>query len=193
MTDKSRLVVIVIVAMAVILAATAYGYKRHRDSITAQNASGGPHTVTNTTNAQNEEAKVYTFENVLDCAEFLGRDMNSLGVDEKYFSESVYEKLDFTGNFFGVKADGTMFFSDEGENGEKVPTTAYISLRSLDYDTAVENLKTIYGEPTNSGEEPFARANGGAVLWTDFESEKYNIKLSSASERDYIELDVKLK
>ena len=48
MTDKSRLVVIIVIALAIILAVTAFAYSKHakRQKEIADNASGGPHIVT---------------------------------------------------------------------------------------------------------------------------------------------------
>lgn len=196
MTDKSRIIVIIVVAMAIILAATAFAYDRYKKNLayTAQQASGGPHIVENTQNQTDGETTMYSFENVLDSAKLLGKSVSESGIEEEYFKNGLLFELKFDGRLFGKDAANcSIVYHQNDDNGEYFADTVYIYSYELGFDEAAEKLTEAYGEPTGTGEEPFARAKGGAVTWADFENDNYKIQLSSASEKDYIELTVKLK
>ena len=195
MTDKSRIIVIVVVAMAIILAATAFAYNRYKKNLenTAKQASGGPHTVENTQTQTDGETTMYSFENVLDSAKLLGKSVSESGIEDKYFKNGLLFELKFDGKLFEKAAANCSVVYHQNDGGEYFADTVYIYSYELGFDDAAEKLTEAYGEPTAAGEEPFARANGGAVTWADFENENYKNKLSSASEKDYIELTIKLK
>lgn len=195
MADKSRIIVIIVVAMAVILAATAFAYDRYKKKLayTAQQASGGPHIVENTQTQTDGETAMYSFENVLDSAKLLGKSVSESGIEEKYLKNGLLFELKFDGKLFEKAAANCSVVYHQNDGGEYFADTIYIYSYELGFDEAAEELTKLYGEPTAEGEEPFARAKGGAVSWADFENGDYKIQLSSASEKDYIELTIKLK
>jgi hypothetical protein len=193
MTDKSRIIVIIVVAMAIILAATAFAYNRYKKNLayTAQQASGGPHIVEPRTKA---EQNLYVFDNVLDSAGLLGKSVAESGIDEKYFQKEIFFELKFGGKLFSKEAGNcSIVYNQRDDEGEYFADTVYIYSYEVGFDEAAQELTKLYGEPTGTGEEPYVEANGGALSWADFENDGLKIKLNQGSENDYISITVKLK
>ncbi|MBR1738393.1 MAG: hypothetical protein IJ736_15545, partial [Firmicutes bacterium] len=66
----------------------------------------------------------------------------------------------------------------------------WIHIKGLDYDKCRSELISLYGGPESEREEPYAEVNGGAVTWARFTDDDTIIRLSRASEREYVELDL---
>lgn len=186
MTNKSRIVIIIVAALALILAATGFAYSRYRKNI-AEKASGGPHTVAN----KEAQAERYRFDDILDVRQLFGKTAEESGIDSKYFSDG--SRLEFEGKLFGKEAHGYLEYYDNDTDSltnPKTATSADIYCYGMSFDEALQKLSEIFGEPTASGEEPYAEANGGAVQWAEFVSESTEVKLSSAENYDYILLNL---
>lgn len=184
MTDKSKMVIIIVVSLALILAATGFAYSRYRKNI-AEKASGGPHTVAN----KEAQAERYRFDDILDVRQLFGKTAGESGIDSKYFTNGGRLELEFEGKLFGEEAHGYLQYFDNDTDSLTNPETAssaYIYCYGMSFDEALQKLSGIFGEPTASGEEPYAEANGGAVQWAEFVSESTEVKLSSAENYDYI-------
>lgn len=190
MTDKSRIIVIIVIAMAIILAVTAFAYNKYKKNI-AQQASGGPHIVEPRTKA---EQNLYVFDNVLDSAGLLGKSVAESGIDEKYFQKEIFFELKFGGKLFSKEAGNcSIVYNQRDDEGEYFADTVYIYSYEVGFDEAAQELTKLYGEPTGTGEEPYVETNGGALSWADFENDGLKIKLTQGSENDYISITVKLK
>lgn len=182
MTNKSKMVIIIVVSLALILVDTGFAYSRYRKNI-EEKASGGPHTVANK-EAQTER---YRFDDILDVRRLFGKTAEESGIDSKYFTNG--SRLEFEGKLFGKDAHGYLIYHEPYSytfTNEKPAVSADIYCYGISFDEALQKLSGIFGEPTSSGEEPYAEANGGAVQWAEFVSESTEVKLSSAENYDYI-------
>ena len=143
---------------------------------------------------KSDEKTRYQFPDILDAACLLGKTVRETGVKESYFTQKVgYPVLEFEGALCGKAATGSAFFSHEGENGTQITDKVYIHCYEIGFDACREALSEIYGAPVREWEEPFARANGGAVQGAAFETASLCIHLSRASEREYTELELSKK
>lgn len=176
------MVIIIVVSLALILAATGFAYSRYRKNI-EEKASGGPHTVAN----KETQTERYRFDDILDVRQLFGKTAEESGIDSKYFTSG--SRLEFEGKLFGKDAHGYLIYHYTLTNA-KPAVSAYIYCYGMSFDEAVQKLSGIFGEPTASGEEPYAEANGGAVQWAEFFSESTEVMLSSAENYDYILLNL---
>ena len=132
----------------------------------------------------------YRYADILSAADLLGKSVQSSGVNAKYFTEKAgYTTLEFEGPLCGKAANGTAFFSAEGENGEQITDRVYIHSYEYDFETCKEALTALYGAPVQEWEEPFVRVKGGAVSNAVFDKGDMRLHLSQGSEREYVELE----
>ena len=135
------------------------------------------------------DSKIYRIDNVLDLAKWLGKTEGELPVGEEYINrDGNLTRISVDGSLFGVSAEATVF-----PDAERPVQSVYINTRDMLYEECRDKLTELYGAPEYEWEEPFVRVKGGAVRRAVYKSDGYKITLASASERDYIEIDLSVK
>ena len=139
-------------------------------------------------NSSNDGVKV---PDLLDCRLMVGKSAEENGIPENVIDKSLphLAKTYADGEIFGKEDYGIVYFS--GENASAV-TSVWIHIKQTDFDECRELLSALYGEPYSVGEHPYVISNGGAVSWADFRDGGIRIRLSSASEREYSEIEFSL-
>ena len=139
----------------------------------------------------NEEKERFFYADAFDAAALLGKTAAQSGVNEKYFTERVGNQvLAFDTALCGQPARGIVYF---GDGGAEPASVVYLSGQALDFEQYKAALSERFGQPEYEGEEPFARANGGAVRYAVYKTDTLKLRLSAASERDYTELRLQAK
>ena len=140
-----------------------------------------------------EESKNKTYEagDVLGLTELLGKSEAELGLGKEYINDSLPSRtVEFTGQLFGAKANGSINMRSETSGGECKVHSLYIFSHELGYDDCKEKLIEKYGSFEYENEEPYVESLGGCVTTCVFKSNGKRIKLESASERDYIYISI---
>ena len=132
---------------------------------------------------EENDTDIYHIDDALGCLYWLGRTYEEIGISENELN--TYGDLDFTSFLFAETVEGSCHSAD---------TIYDISLYSydLDMERCSEGFSKLYGEP-ETGEEPYAAVNGGAVYWERFDADPYYIHISQGSENDWIQIRFKLK
>lgn len=131
----------------------------------------------------------YRFEDVFDALDLLGKQRDETGVNETYFTErNGFLVLEFDAVLFGTFCYGTVFFAGENKRAD----TVFVHAKELSFLACREQLQKCFGTPTSAWEEPYVAVNGGAVSACEFAVDGYQIRLSHASERNYIDLEFRL-
>jgi len=119
------------------------------------------------------------------------------GWEEPKMSEDVLRYLDWPGQDVSeLELDGA-WLEVEGDgysgavylDGTRVEGF-HLFIDGASYEELHAMLTERCGEATDEGEEPYAEANGGAVTYSWFQYKTGTIRLSSASERDYVEIEM---
>lgn len=141
-------------------------------------------------NADGEgDDRVYKTDNALEFTKWLHQNPTEIGIEERYIqSDGVVFRVSFNGNLFGKPAHGTVLFEEDGGEIIKKARTIYIYSSELSYEECRDKLSRIYGKVKDEGEEPFAEGAGGSIMHCEFSGRGVNVKLTKASERDYLEV-----
>ena len=100
---------------------------------------------------------------------------------------STMDLSDATLSLQGTWGEATVWFkTDAGGNSVVESMNFYVETGS--YDELRQMLVSAYGEPTDEGEEPYVESNGGAVAYCWFEHPAGTLRLSAASEYDFMEI-----
>ena len=100
---------------------------------------------------------------------------------------SPLDLRDATLSLSGTWGNATVWFKPGADGGSEVESM-HFCVETGGYDELRELLVSAYGEPTDEGEEPYAASNGGAVAYCWFTHPAGALRLSAASERDYLEI-----
>lgn len=127
---------------------------------------------------------------LLDCAEFLGQTASEIGIPKSVIKDDiVFHKTYLDGTFLGKKDYAILYFDENSEKTDRL----WIHIGESTFSECENILKERFGQETGSGEEPYAEVNGGAVLWRTYETDKLQIRLSTASQRTYAEISITQK
>lgn len=132
-------------------------------------------------------------DDLLECIDMLGRTVSEIGIPEAAVSieRKYYPQTEISGNLFGVKGDATLYFHDARDRGDDyLARRLWITTRHLNFDECRKRLCETYGNPAAEGEIPYARVNHGAVKWADYRFQNVCLRLSSASETNYILIEI---
>ena len=123
-----------------------------------------------------EEKEKYPVKDLLETFKWVGKTPSELEIDEKYLDDIGFA---IKGKIFEAKADGTITF-DLKDTSKKIvhDVTVYVYEKDLPFVRCLEKLNEIYSEPDSSGEEPYAEANGGTVIWFSFYTGKGIVHIS---------------
>ena len=103
----------------------------------------------------------------------------------------TFSTMDLSNTTLSLRGDwgeGTVWFKSN-TNGSVVESMKFY-VENSSYDNLRELLVSAYGDPTEEGEEPYAESNGGAVLYCWFDHPAGSLRLSSADEYDFVEIQV---
>lgn len=100
---------------------------------------------------------------------------------------STMDLSDATLSLRSTWGEATVWFKTDA-GGSSMVESMHFYVETVSYEELRQILVSSYGEPTDEGEEPYAEANGGAVSYCWFDYPAGPLRLSSASERDYVEI-----
>ena len=92
----------------------------------------------------------------------------------------------------GTWGEAVVWFKTDAD-GNSVVEQMNFYVEAGTYEDLREMLIRSYGEPTEEGEEPYAESNGGAVTYCWFNHPAGTLRLSAASEQDFLEILVNTK
>lgn len=85
--------------------------------------------------------------------------------------------------------EATVWFKT-GADGSSMVESMRFYVDTGSYDDLRQMLVDAYGDPTDEGEEPYVESNGGAVSYCWFDYPAGTLRLASASEYDFVEIQV---
>ncbi|NLJ70420.1 MAG: hypothetical protein GX328_03015 [Clostridiaceae bacterium] len=132
-------------------------------------------------------------EDLLDCVEMLGKTAAEIGIPSEVINDEskYYIKTYIDGNIFGTEDYGILHFADVGsDKNDYLAKSIWIHVKNVGYDECKRQLSKKFGDPIEEGENPYVEVDGGAVTWTFYKYQDIEVRLSSASQRDYIEIDI---
>jgi len=150
-------------------------------------------------NANFESENTEMFKKSLVKVDDLLTTVDWIGKSEKEIEPYIVDKstnnkdsyYDIEGKFLEAKASGVLAFSKEDEKGERLVERLTITVKNSSLVDMYEKLIDIYGGPLNHGEEPYAKANGGAVDWYSFDAGRALLVISQGSEVNYCNVEIK--
>lgn len=136
----------------------------------------------------------FVVDDLLDSIEMLGKTASEIGIpreiintESKYFISTYLD-----GHIFGTEHYGILYFDNVTDNvDDYVAKSIWIHIKKVEYDESKRQLTERFGNPTDEGENPYVEIDGGAVRWAIYQHKEIEIRLSSASERDYVEITVR--
>ncbi|MGB4610099.1 MAG: hypothetical protein ACOX3H_04860 [Saccharofermentanales bacterium] len=132
-------------------------------------------------------------DDLLECVEMLGKTAADIGIPSKVINDEskYYIKTYIDGNIFGTEDYGILHFDDMGSTKDDyLAKSIWIHVKNVGYEECKRQLSIKFGNPIEEGENPFVEVDGGAVTWALYKFQDIEIRLSSASQRDYIEIDI---
>lgn len=118
----------------------------------------------------------YPVEDLLESFKWVGKSPFELKIDEKYLDDIDF---DIKGKIFDAKADGKITFDLKDVSNKIIhDVTIYVDEEDLPFLRCLEKLNERYSKPVSSGEEPYAEANGGTVIWYSFYTGKGIVYIS---------------
>lgn len=132
-------------------------------------------------------------DDLLDCIDMLGKTATEIGIpievintESKYFTKTYID-----GNIFGTKDYGVLYF-DVVSNGKDdyLAESMWIHIKNAGYNECKRQLSERFGNPISEGDNPYVEIDGGAVTWAYYQHPNVRIRLSSASKRDYVEIQI---
>ena len=125
--------------------------------------------------------------------ELLGKTKEEMGIpDELIRSYAGWEEAYLDGTLLTTTDYGVIHFKPNDSN-ILVADSIWIHVGEVKYQDCLKALIERFGEPIDDGQEPYVEVNGGSVRWITFEYESFLIKFSQASERNYCEINIKMK
>ena len=132
-------------------------------------------------------------DDLLDCVEMLGKTAAEIGIPSEVINDEskYYIKTYLDGNIFGTEDYGILHFDERGSaKSDYLAKSIWIHVKNVGYDECKIQLSNKFGDPIDEGDNPYVEVDGGAVTWTFYKFQDIEIRLSSASQRDYIEIDI---
>lgn len=132
-------------------------------------------------------------DDLLESIDMLGKTATAIGIPvEAINSESaLLNKTYIEGTIFETADYGVVYFDKLGPGREDyLVTDIWLHIKNVDYDECKRLLSETFGDPIEEGESPYVAVEGGAVKWAIYRLEDIDIRLSSASERDYTEITI---
>ncbi len=130
---------------------------------------------------------------ILECIEMLGKTAQEIGIPREVINieSKSYIRTYVDGNIFGTKDYGILHFEDMGTDKDGyLAKSIWIHIKNAGYDECKRRLSEKFGSPVDEGENPFVEVDGGAVTWAFYQFEDIEIRLSSASQRNYVEINI---
>ena len=120
-----------------------------------------------------------TFDALPDAFVIAGKTIAELGYTEEDLGGSLYLVLDC--GFLGKRQIVNAY--TESWNDYRISELSFTAKRPM--AAAEEYFTELYGEPYETGEEPYAASNGGVVYWSDYWTGEGIIHLSAGEESDF--------
>ncbi len=131
-------------------------------------------------------------DDLLECVDMLGKAATEIGIPKEVINneKSYYIRTYVDGNIFGTKDYGILQFDVSNDQDDYLAKSIWIHVKHVGYDKCKIQLSEKFGNPVGEGEKPYVEIDGGAVTWADYRLPGIGIRLSSASNRDYIEINI---
>lgn len=126
-------------------------------------------------------------DNLEMAANWVGVSQTQLDVSDSYYKyDGSFASGEVVLDVFGYHCQGDIYL--QKLNGEYVTTAITATVDGIEFEELSECMRAEYGEPKNSGLEPYAKDNGGEVTWQTYEIGEIVVRISIASEEDSIRL-----
>jgi len=132
------------------------------------------------------EDQIIKVDDILSTTDWIGKTKKELNldVDEK----ETHVRIE--GDFLGSPADGNISFHDKNSEGDSVAKWVSFTIKKKSIVDFFEKLMDLYGGPVNEGMEPYAKDNGGAVEWFEFDAGKAIVRIQQGSEQNYVTVTI---
>lgn len=127
--------------------------------------------------------KVYYVENLLDTFDWVGRNINEVGVDDSYVNITTVK---IEGNIFGVKAKGFAQLKNDFTINILHFSSINIFIEGQNSKDIVDKLEELYGKPYIEGTDPYVESQGGAIYWKKYYVDKGVVTFSITSKTNVI-------
>lgn len=127
--------------------------------------------------------KVYYVENLLDTFDWVGRNINEVGVDDSYVNITTVK---IEGNIFGVKAEGFAQLKNDFTINILHFSSINIFIEGQNSKDIVDKLEELYGKPYLEGTDPYVESQGGAIYWKKYYVDKGVVTFSITSKTNVI-------
>jgi len=141
----------------------------------------------------NDTADGIILDDLLESIEMLGKTATEIGIPREVINteKSYYIKTYIDGYIFGTKDYGILQFDEMGDDKDDyLAKSIWIHVKKVGYDECKRQLSDKFGNPIKEGDNPYVEIDGGAVTWASYQFQDITIRLSSASQRDYIEIKI---
>ncbi|MCF0135555.1 MAG: hypothetical protein HUJ69_03935 [Lachnospiraceae bacterium] len=158
-----------------------------------QEASSANSSSSEPADASSTTSDGFPVEDLLTAWQYLGQTPGEIGIPLELIREYVsWSEAYLDGPILWTLDYGIIHFTPAQQNASPVATSIWLHVKEVPYADILAALTDSFGEPVAEGQEPYAEINGGAVFWHDFETENLRIRLSQASEREYLEITFEL-
>ena len=141
----------------------------------------------------NETNDGVVVDDLLECIDMLGKTATEIGIPREVINneKEYYIRTYVDGKIFGTEDYGILHFDyvDDDKNNY-LAKGIWIHVKKVGYDECKMRLSEKFGNPTDEGENPYVEIDGGAVTWADYRLPDIKLTLSSASQRDYVEINI---
>ena len=133
--------------------------------------------------------KVYYVENLLDTFDWVGRNINEVGVDDSYVNITTVK---IEGNIFGVKAEGFAQLKNDFTINILHFSSINIFVEGQNSKDIVDKLEELYGKPYIEGTDPYVESQGGTIYWKKYYVDKGVVTFSITSKTNVISIKYQL-
>ncbi len=138
----------------------------------------------------NETGDGVKVADLMEARAFIGLTAREAGIPESVIAASEgMGKTYVDGRVFGEEDYAVIYFGADADGGPETVESVWLHVKNTPFEKCREELSALFGEPYDEGEEPYAEANGGAVMWARFSDGDTEVLLSGASERTYTEIE----
>ncbi len=138
-------------------------------------------------------SEAFMVDDLLECIDMLGKTATEIGLPRETvrIEMKYHPRAEIIGNIFGAEGSATLHFYDVRDSEDDyVARRLWIFTQNLNFDECRERLSEKFGNPLAEGEIPYAVVNHGAVTWADYHFQDICLRLSSASEDNFIRIEI---
>ena len=143
------------------------------------------------TDVIDNEPEIIEIGDIRNAFSWVGAPFSETGLPEEYRNVTG---IKYTGTLFGAPANGSIYCSVYDKKDRTIAEiTVYVENEDLAMTDCIEELKKLYGEPVNTGEEPYAEVNGGSVYWERYDDGDRSVQISTGENNSWYEVECRFK